>query len=108
MPACRYNDLARAGAQARGSGPAALAAADDFVTRRYGQARAAGLNLVRMFATQGDNSTNLALETRPGMQSVRKLACDIPAMPLLADLHSRHTSRCAASNLQHHREGTHF
>ena len=61
-----YNDLLRAGAQVTGSGPGALGAADDFVVTRYGQARDAGLNLVRIFATQGDNGTNLALEPQPG------------------------------------------
>jgi hypothetical protein len=64
----------RAGAQARGSRPAALHSADDFVTQRYGQAQAAGLNLVRMFATQGDNGTNLALEPRPGTYVYSHLA----------------------------------
>lgn len=64
---CRYNDLVLAGSAVAGNGTAALAGANDAVTRRYQQAAHAGLNVVRLFASEGVNG---ALETAPGVHHV--------------------------------------
>lgn len=69
LRACRrYNDLVVAGAAVPGSGPAALNR-NDSVTKRFQDATDAGLNIVRMFASQGEN--DLALEPSPGVQVFR-------------------------------------
>lgn len=67
---CRYNDLTLAGADAASqlssNSSAALAAANDPVTRRFSTAIASNLNTVRMFASQGNGGQNNALEPLPG------------------------------------------
>jgi hypothetical protein len=59
----RYNDIVVAGADVPGRGPAALRR-NDTVTKRFQEAADAGLNTLRMFASQGQGS--MALETSPG------------------------------------------
>lgn len=63
-----------AGADVPGRGPAALQR-NDTVTKRFQEAADAGLNTLRMFASQGQGS--MALETSPGAAHylLRRLGC---------------------------------
>jgi hypothetical protein len=65
ITARRYNDLLLAGTQVRGSGPAALAGRSNAVTKRFSEARDAGLNVVRFFASSGEGAGR-GLETSRG------------------------------------------
>ncbi len=64
---CRYNDLTVTGAATAarlGNNTAGLASATDSVTRRFATADATHLNVVRIFASQGESGD--ALEPSPG------------------------------------------